>query len=147
MGYREGLEHGKLIHMQQGFDVGYNTVGAPLGHAIGELRGAADTLLFAVKQHQEKAKSRSATSLKTTDTDINPDTYTRLKALCTELSQVKLADIAEPDWEVVKHEAEHHSAEDTETVLSQLRSEYESRGNRFESLQQQLRELERELLS
>ena len=50
MGYREGLEHGKLQHMQKGFDEGYNAVGVPIGRALGELRGCADALFFAVSR-------------------------------------------------------------------------------------------------
>ncbi|KAK0561742.1 hypothetical protein OC844_003055 [Tilletia horrida] len=45
-GYREGITAGKMSTLQAGFDEGFSTVGAPLGRAVGRLRGET-TSLFA----------------------------------------------------------------------------------------------------
>ncbi|KAL9932842.1 hypothetical protein V8E36_008097 [Tilletia maclaganii] len=44
VGYREGITAGKLSTLQAGFDEGFSTVGAPLGRAVGQLRGQALSL-------------------------------------------------------------------------------------------------------
>ncbi|GAC74281.1 hypothetical protein PANT_10c00089 [Moesziomyces antarcticus T-34] len=45
-GYREGITAGKLSTLQNGFDQGFNEVGAPLGREVGMLRGQLAALLL-----------------------------------------------------------------------------------------------------
>ncbi|EPQ31000.1 uncharacterized protein PFL1_01189 [Pseudozyma flocculosa PF-1] len=44
IGYREGITAGKLSTLQAGFDHGFSEVGAPIGRALGQLRGQIDVL-------------------------------------------------------------------------------------------------------
>ena len=50
MGYREGLENGKLSALQTGFDQGYNHTGVEAGLAFGELRGQVDAFISFIRQ-------------------------------------------------------------------------------------------------
>ena len=50
MGYREGLEDGKLSALQAGFDQGYNHTGVEAGLAFGELRGQVDAFISFIRQ-------------------------------------------------------------------------------------------------
>lgn len=141
MGYREGLEHGKLQHMQKGFDEGYNAVGVPLGRALGELRGCADALFFAVSRRESKAQGDAP------DEPSQSAAQKRLQDLCTELASIKLEDVAEPDWDVIQHDLEHHSSQDPLPILAKKRAEYAEQGDRISALRERLDTLERELLS
>lgn len=130
------------MHIQKGFDTGYNDVGVPLGRAIGELKGAADTLLFAVERRQSKDK----TALHSSIPAQSDSAYERLKTFCSELAQIRLADVAEPDWETLEHELRHHSNADPAKAMAQNRAEAAARGDRVDALRARLAALERELL-
>ncbi|WFC97226.1 hypothetical protein MBRA1_003892 [Malassezia brasiliensis] len=144
LGYRQGLEDGKLQHLQAGFDVGYNTVGAPLGRAVGELRGAADSLLHAATRPRPHARTAAGA-----DAPDAPDTaaaLTELRGLCAELARVRLDQVAEPDWETVEHEIAHHSARDLAAELAQRRAAWAAQAGRLAAFQARLAELERVFL-
>ncbi|KAK0554582.1 hypothetical protein OC846_002058 [Tilletia horrida] len=61
-GYREGITDGKLSSLQAGFDEGFSTVGAPLGRAVGRLRGEATSLLAFVGRMASDAQVHEHTN-------------------------------------------------------------------------------------
>lgn len=141
MGYREGLEHGKLETMQAGFDQGYNTTGAPLGRVLGEMRGAAEALLFIVEQRRGHTSSATPAVPK-----AQTDAYDELRTLCTELEHTRLEDLAEPDWEAVEHEAHHHGTGAAAATIQKKRDAFAARGDRVTSLQNRLASLTETLI-
>ena len=56
--YREGLSNSKGQHVQQGFDEGYS-LGANLGQRVGYILGALQSLLMALKGHDEAQYQRA----------------------------------------------------------------------------------------
>ena len=142
LGYRQGLEDGKLRHLQAGFDAGYNTVGAPLGRTVGELRGAADSLLHAASRPRPRARAQAGADAPDTDTAL-----AQLRDLCAELARVRFDQVAEPDWETVEHEIAHHSARDPAAELAQRRAAWAAQAGRLASFQARLAELEHVFLA
>lgn len=142
IGYRQGLEEGKLQHMQAGFDTGFNTVGAPLGRTVGELRGAADSLLHAATRPRPRTKTQAPP-----DSPEAAEALTKLQALCAELARVRLDTVAEPDWETVEHELAHHSSRDPAAELAQRRAQWAAQADRIASFQARLAELEHVFLA
>ncbi|KIJ07744.1 hypothetical protein PAXINDRAFT_120784, partial [Paxillus involutus ATCC 200175] len=50
-GYREGIIAGKEASLQEGFDAGFADVGVPTGRELGNLRGAASTIVSFLRSH------------------------------------------------------------------------------------------------
>lgn len=123
MGYREGIEDGKLSALQTGFDQGYNHTGVKAGLAFGELRGQVDAFISFIRQ--ETASSEQSQLLE------------ELFALRHELSTLTLDDLAEPDWECVQHELEHHTYGGS-VDLSSKQAEWAAVGDRLESIRTRL---------
>ena len=128
IGYREGLEKGKLERLQPGFDEGYNSTGAPLGRQVGELCGEADALAHLI------ASRGNLTEEQTTAQDL-------LQALRVELANIGLADVAEPDYDALEHDAKHHSGGNVAEMLDQARTVHTERGDRIGALRSQLTQL------
>ncbi|WFD32026.1 hypothetical protein MSPP1_003068 [Malassezia sp. CBS 17886] len=164
MGYREGIEHGKLAALQMGFDDGYNTVGVPLGRALGILRGRADALsliLTHVAAHDSRGRSGHANPADA-DAPHAPSglgdashgascapreaACSALETLRHELRQIALEDVAEPDWDAVAHGAEHHMDGDRADTLAQQHAAWHAQGDQVSVLQARLAAIERALL-
>ncbi|EMD39996.1 hypothetical protein CERSUDRAFT_112239 [Gelatoporia subvermispora B] len=95
-GYREGITAGKESALQEGFDDGFATVGAPLGRELGLLRGMASALLSFL--------SRPANSEKQIALEEARD-------IVAQLGDVRFSDIVPPDLEAERHAREHLEAE------------------------------------
>ncbi|KAI1790125.1 hypothetical protein LXA43DRAFT_521396 [Ganoderma leucocontextum] len=101
-GYREGITAGKEGALQEGFDDGFASVGAPLGRDLGVLRGLAAALLAFL-------------------TRPSPDRATlvaEVRGIAGALSDVRLSDIAPPDLEAFAHAREHLNAHADEEDLA-----------------------------
>ncbi|PIL22604.1 hypothetical protein GSI_15294 [Ganoderma sinense ZZ0214-1] len=92
-GYREGITAGKEGALQEGFDAGFASVGAPLGRNLGILRGLAAALL-AFLSHPPMAAQRGTLA-------------EEVRGIASALSNVRLSDIAPPDLEALAHAREH----------------------------------------
>lgn len=119
MAYREGIEEGKLSALQAGFDEGYNHTGIKVGLALGELRGQVDALITFIRQETTSPEQ----------VQLQEELY----ALRHELSNLTLDDLAEPDWEYVQHELEHHAC-DGPVDLASKQAEWAALGNRLETI-------------
>ncbi|CAE6415539.1 unnamed protein product [Rhizoctonia solani] len=90
-GYREGITAGKESALQEGFDDGFASTGAPLGRQVGTLRGQANALL-ALCTRQQLA-----------------DLEAEVREIVQGLSRVKLSALAPPDMQAIEHAREHES--------------------------------------
>ena len=110
MGYREGITAGKEGVLQEGFDAGFASVGAPLGRDLGILRGLAAALLAFLSRPSPPPLVSSIALVE------------EVRDLASALSNVRLSDIAPPDLEALAHAREHleragmHRDEDGEDV-------------------------------
>jgi len=91
-GYREGITAGKESALQEGFDDGFASVGAPLGRQVGTLRGTANAALALC------LRRRSDRTLEGELGDI---------VQC--LSRTKLSALAPPDMQAIEHAGMHES--------------------------------------
>ncbi|KAJ1043128.1 hypothetical protein NDA10_007571 [Ustilago hordei] len=130
-GYREGITAGKLSTLQQGFNTGFNEVGALLGRQLGQLRGQVAALLFLTSTLIPDSISTSTSTFagntcRARRVAMSPSAgfvlpllkhpqleqaRRELEELAKELDGVTLEKIAEPDYEALEHEREH-AAED-----------------------------------
>ncbi|EED82301.1 predicted protein [Postia placenta Mad-698-R] len=92
-GYREGITAGKESALQQGFDEGFAEVGAPLGREVGILRGMALALISFLTASPDQASQQ--------------DLIQELRDISSELSRIRLSDIAPRDLEAERHAREH----------------------------------------
>lgn len=111
IGYREGIETGKLESLQQGFDDGYNTAGVRMGCAVGELKGKAAALLGAT----ELGLIRTGAS-----------NVQQLREIIDELDNIDQTTLFEPDLDQVRHEEEHHGNGNIDAVVSKILTRHEA---------------------
>ncbi|KAF8517422.1 hypothetical protein BU17DRAFT_66983 [Hysterangium stoloniferum] len=111
-GYREGITAGKESALQEGFDEGFATIGAPLGREIGMLRGAANAAMGYLS------------STAAADVEVKPGVDDRLQAqgeelkiIINDLSRLSLVDLAPRDLQAEAHAREHMESSE-EAVLS-----------------------------
>ncbi|KAJ7760424.1 hypothetical protein B0H16DRAFT_1532265 [Mycena metata] len=101
VGYREGITAGKESALQEGFDAGFATVGAPLGREIGFLRGTASALVAFINssacQHPKK-----------------DELLAEARAIATGLAVVRFTDVVPRDLEAEAHAREHLADEDAD---------------------------------
>lgn len=138
-GYREGITKGKLSTLQGGFDQGFNEVGAPLGRQIGLLRGQVAALLLLLSSNTSSRPTKRVKSSTTLPLLANPkveEAEKMLRKIAAELDRLKLADVAEPDYEAMEHEREHEGAEGE--VRRETEEEKEQRGRIVEGLKERL---------
>ncbi|KAJ7175929.1 hypothetical protein C8R46DRAFT_1080076 [Mycena filopes] len=106
VGYREGITAGKEAALQEGFDTGFATVGAPLGRDIGLLRGMASALVAFVNssacQHLEKGAL-----------------LTEARAIATGLASVRFTDVVPRDLEAEAHAREHLADADDDDAMDE----------------------------
>lgn len=93
-GYREGITAGKESALQEGFDDGFASVGAPLGRQVGTLRGTANAALALCLRRQSQSDHALEDELR----DIGR---------C--LSNAKLSSLAPPDMQAIEHAKTHES--------------------------------------
>ncbi|KIO06022.1 hypothetical protein M404DRAFT_24792 [Pisolithus tinctorius Marx 270] len=94
-GYREGIIAGKEAALQQGFDVGFADVGAPIGRELGALRGIASALVSFLSS-----------------TNTIPAEIEEARDIAASLSHVRFTDIVPPDMEAEQHAREHLQDDD-----------------------------------
>ncbi|RPD62472.1 hypothetical protein L226DRAFT_610974 [Lentinus tigrinus ALCF2SS1-7] len=94
-GYREGITAGKEGALQEGFDDGFATVGAPIGRELGILRGLCSALL-AFLSPADPSQSTSDAAL-----------ANEVREIAAALVNVRFSDIAPPDLEAIAHAREH----------------------------------------
>ncbi|KAG8742511.1 hypothetical protein FRC10_001345 [Ceratobasidium sp. 414] len=99
-GYREGITAGKESALQEGFDDGFASVGAPLGRQVGMLRGAASAALALCVRRRGQEGS---------------DLETELRDIVRCLARVRLSTLAPPDMQAIEH-AKAHGADDAPDV-------------------------------
>ncbi|KAF8183785.1 hypothetical protein K438DRAFT_1599416 [Mycena galopus ATCC 62051] len=94
VGYREGITAGKESALQEGFDTGFASVGAPLGRDIGFLRGTSSALIAfltsAVCNHPEKESLLA-----------------EARAIAASLAVVRFTDVVPRDLEAEEHALQH----------------------------------------
>jgi len=140
-GYREAIDVGKEQKLQQGFDEGYSRIGAPLGRRIGMLRGKVDALLSIAsapsKGHPVSGADVSGVELEKLQED--------LKSLRTRIETLPIDDLMEPDYELLRYEAQHQSG--NPAAWAEQRSDAHTRATEsLSALEDQATELEQRLL-
>lgn len=90
-GYREGITAGKESALQDGFDDGFASVGAPLGRQVGTLRGKANAALALCLRLEVHALEEE------------------LRDIVQALSRIRLSALAPPDMQAIEHAKEHES--------------------------------------
>ncbi|KAJ7145821.1 hypothetical protein C8R44DRAFT_755964 [Mycena epipterygia] len=94
VGYREGITAGKESALQEGFDNGFASVGAPLGRDIGFLRGMSSALVAflnsSVCHHVEKESM-----------------FAEARAIAAGLAVVRFSDVVPRDLEAEEHALQH----------------------------------------
>ncbi|KAG8688612.1 hypothetical protein FRC08_011347 [Ceratobasidium sp. 394] len=91
-GYREGITAGKESALQEGFDDGFASVGAPLGRQVGMLRGAANAALALCVRRRGQGGS---------------DLEAELRDIIRCLARVKLSTLGPPDMQAIEHAKTH----------------------------------------
>lgn len=99
-GYREGIGLGKENAIQQAFDTGFKTNGAPIGRRLGQLKGTLHALEIRLIQIQDSSPELS--SHQGFDAILKSTQSLRLH-----LHSLQLKDLIEPDWEAIEHERLH----------------------------------------
>ncbi|EEB93318.1 hypothetical protein MPER_08043 [Moniliophthora perniciosa FA553] len=92
-GYREGITAGKESALQEGFDNGFASVGAPLGREMGLLRGISSALVsyLTIAKHLPE----------------DDPTVLEARTIASQLSNIRFSDIAPRDLEAEAHAREH----------------------------------------
>ncbi|CEH12538.1 Predicted oxidoreductase [Ceraceosorus bombacis] len=150
-GYREGITAGKESAIQSGFDEAFEQVGAPVGRRVGRLRGRTATLLQFLSNlsAEDQRMSSNAPSSKERSAQTQ-QLQTRLRVLISELSRLKLAQLAEPDYEALEHEGEHALGDgehQASTVVRETPSERKVRENILIELEDRADDLNQQVLS
>ncbi|KAG9120404.1 hypothetical protein FRC07_004116 [Ceratobasidium sp. 392] len=91
-GYREGITVGKELALQEGFDDGFASVGAPLGRQVGLLRGTANAAFALCVRRQGQSGS---------------DLEAELRDIVRCLARVTLSALAPPDMQAIEHAKTH----------------------------------------
>ncbi|KAF8875217.1 hypothetical protein CPB84DRAFT_1689704 [Gymnopilus junonius] len=104
-GYRDGITAGKEASSQEGFDAGYATVGVPLGHQLGLLRGVSSVLLSFLKDSSDPSPSPSPQSQRQA-------LLVEAQDIASQLARVRFSDIVPRDLEAEQHAREHLEKED-----------------------------------
>ncbi|KAG6861815.1 hypothetical protein C0995_011697 [Termitomyces sp. Mi166 len=106
VGYREGITAGKEAFVQEGFDAGFATVGAPLGRDLGLIRGQSSALLSFLTSTPAPALGLSG--------DAKEALVQEIRDIVLQLGNVRFSDIEPRDLEAEKHAREHLEAEGQE---------------------------------
>ncbi|TDL17704.1 hypothetical protein BD410DRAFT_729499 [Rickenella mellea] len=113
-GYREGITAGKESTLQEGFDSGFSTVGAPLGREVGMLRGATAGLSSFLRSSRQVAleeHERQAVILEVLDIE-------------NQLHRIQFSDIEPRDLEAEEHAQLHRQTGEEDTdVGAEIREE------------------------
>ncbi|KAG5353053.1 hypothetical protein J132_02473 [Termitomyces sp. J132] len=109
VGYREGITAGKEAFVQEGFDTGFATVGAPLGRNLGVIRGQSSALLSFLTSAPSASLSLSE--------DAKEAVVQEARDIVSQLGKVRFSDIEPRDLEAEKHAKEHLEAEGQEMEL------------------------------
>ncbi|KAF4612339.1 hypothetical protein D9613_003930 [Agrocybe pediades] len=99
VGYREGIIAGKEAASQEGFDIGYATVGVPIGRELGILRGISSVLLAFLKDAADMGVQEKE------------NLVAEARDISSQLSKVRFSDIMPRDLEAEQHAREHLEAE------------------------------------
>ncbi|WFD00740.1 hypothetical protein MYAM1_003492 [Malassezia yamatoensis] len=110
-----------------------------VGRSFGQIRGSAHCIVHVLTKMLSKDPTKSSSH--------TPDELKKLKSelqsFCAELDAMKLEQLAEPDWENVQHEAEHHSHDDIGSYVAEKREEWQKRKDLLDTFQAQLTEFEK----
>nr|CDI54423.1 conserved hypothetical protein [Melanopsichium pennsylvanicum 4] len=159
-GYREGITAGKLSTLQNGFDQGFNEVGALLGRQVGLLQGQIAALLLLTSpaiQSSSSASARkgaalsrnrptvssaagagSASSLALLQSPRLEEAKVELRELAEHLDTLTLAKLADPDYEAMEHELEHQDGADRSSVKRETEAEKSARQEIMKDLERRL---------
>ncbi|KAJ3711844.1 hypothetical protein DFJ43DRAFT_86769 [Lentinula guzmanii] len=125
-GYREGITAGKESALQQGFDVGFATVGAPIGREVGILRGMISALLASISLNGENIPGGEFTLIEA-------------RSIASQLSNIRFSEIAPRDLEAEAHTREHLEMDEDDTGIQENDEFLHKR--RMEGLEDMLAEL------
>lgn len=140
-GYREAIDAGKEQKLQQGFDEGYSQTGAPLGRRIGMLRGKVDALLSIASAQSDGRPISSVGVSGATLEKLQRD----LESLRTRIETLPIHDLMEPDYKLLRYEAQHHSG--NPAAWAEQRSDAHTRATEsLSALENQATEIEQRLL-
>jgi hypothetical protein len=107
IGYREGITSGKENVLQEGFDHGFKTTGAPVGRQLGILRGTV-TGILGILQNMKPSQRFPAGPIEGHANDILKN---ELQTVSSRLDALRLKDIAPKDPEAEAHAREHMDIE------------------------------------
>ncbi|KAJ7777539.1 hypothetical protein DFH07DRAFT_797205 [Mycena maculata] len=99
VGYREGITAGKESALQEGFDTGFASIGAPLGREIGSLRGMSSALVAFLNSSACHHAEKDAMLVEA-------------RAIAAGLAGVRFTDVVPRDLEAEEHAREHLAEED-----------------------------------
>jgi len=105
VGYREGITAGKEAASQEGFNVGFATVGVPIGRELGLLRGIASVLLTFLRNM--------------VNTPEKDPMIAEAQDISSQLARVRFSDIMPQDIEAEQHAREHLEAEGVELDVNE----------------------------
>ncbi|KAG6867457.1 hypothetical protein C0993_002540 [Termitomyces sp. T159_Od127] len=106
VGYREGITAGKEAFVQEGFDAGFATIGAPLGRDLGLIRGQSSALLSFLTSPSSAALGLSENAKEALVHEV--------RDIVSLLGNVRFSDIEPRDLEAEKHAKEHLESEGQE---------------------------------
>ncbi|KAJ7482258.1 hypothetical protein B0H11DRAFT_1724055 [Mycena galericulata] len=126
VGYREGIIAGKESALQEGFDTGFASVGAPLGREIGSLRGMASALVAFLNS--------------SLCNHVNKDALlAEARAIATDLAFVRFTNVVPRDIEAEEHARQHLADEDDDLGMDE--NEELSEKRKMEGLEDMLSRL------
>ncbi|KAJ7043468.1 hypothetical protein C8F04DRAFT_1072167 [Mycena alexandri] len=106
VGYREGITAGKEDALQEGFDTGFATVGAPLGREIGFLRGTASALVAFINSSACRHPKKD-------------ELLAEARATAAGLAVVRFTDVVPRDLEAEAHAREHLADADEDDAMDE----------------------------
>ncbi|KAG6812240.1 hypothetical protein H0H92_003780 [Tricholoma furcatifolium] len=111
VGYREGITAGKEEFVQEGFDAGFATIGAPLGRELGLIRGHSSALLSFLSSTSPDLLGVSASE--------KDGLLHEARDIFAQLGNVRYSDIEPRDLEAEQHAKEHLEAEGQEMEVNE----------------------------
>ncbi|KAJ4481116.1 hypothetical protein J3R30DRAFT_2402234 [Lentinula aciculospora] len=105
-GYREGITAGKESALQEGFDAGFATIGAPIGREVGILRGTIFALLDSL-------------SLNGGDSPGPKSVLIEARSIAYQLSRIRFSEIAPRDVEAEAHALEHLKMDEEDAEIEE----------------------------
>ncbi|KAF8970694.1 hypothetical protein BDZ97DRAFT_1914576 [Flammula alnicola] len=105
VGYREGITAGKESASQEGFDIGFATIGVPIGRELGVLRGISSVIVSFLKASVDMSQQEQMIA--------------EAQDISSQLSRIRFSDVMPRDLEAEEHARKHLEAEDVELDVNE----------------------------